>query len=129
MRLTRLTILLLTMTGLMWGQTVMDLATPVVIPPPPPVPPPALRCVVTFSPATAATDIAIDCSINGVAVSTTKVKIASIVGNANGFAQAFINGPSATITIIMKRLLATGPVNISATVNGGTAQTKDVVVP
>jgi hypothetical protein len=86
------------------------------------------RCVAAFSPATGATHVQVDCSNAGVAISTTRVSIASITGAGQGFAFSFNTGTDA-ITVLLKRPAAAANLQIDAAVNGGVVSSRSVPVP
>jgi hypothetical protein len=86
------------------------------------------RCVAAFSPGTGATHVQVDCSNAGVAISTTRVSIASITGVAQGFAFSFNTGTDA-ITVLLKRPGAAANLQIDAAVNGVAITSRSVPVP
>ena len=87
------------------------------------------RCTATFSPSTSATDVQIDCTYQSKPVlSGAKVNLAAITGNTSGFVIGFSTG-SDSVTILLKRATATGPLHVEAAVNGTQTANKDIPVP
>lgn len=87
------------------------------------------RCTATFLPVTAATDVQIDCTYQSRPVmGGAKVNLVAITGNTSGFVIGFSTG-SDSVTILLKRAAATGPLHVEAAVNGAQTVNKDIPVP
>lgn len=90
------------------------------------------RCIATFTPTTAATDVQIDCSRAGATVlSGAKVKLAAITGSGNAFTLQY-NLAGDAVTMQMQRPTATGPLHVDVIINGTSVfppSGKDVTVP
>jgi len=87
------------------------------------------RCTAVFTPATAATDVQLDCQTQGKPIlSGAKVNLTTIAGNTSGFVIGYSVGAE-SITVLLKRATATAALHIEASVNGSLTVNKDVTVP
>jgi hypothetical protein len=87
------------------------------------------RCTATFVPATAATDIQLDCFYRSKPVMTgAKVNLAAITGNTSGFVVGFATGTD-SVAILLKRTAADSSLYVEASVNGTMVATKTIPVP
>ena len=90
------------------------------------------RCTAVFSPATAATDVQIDCSRAGaIVLSGAKIKLAAITGSGNAFTLQY-NLAGDAVTMQMARPTGVGPLHVDVVINGSSVfppSGKDVAVP